>query len=673
MERDQKHYLIVKPPSHLRAEVEPRIDELYRITGIGKATILQRFTGSALQVLKVSNASSTSSASKAELNEIASKLIDVGILSTVISKNDIDAFNRGYQIKSIELAKNHVKLFTAEGDDKEFSIDKDTKCIIVVSTPSHHRIQSKRLARTALNDGAPLPAYEILSTIFRNSPVMSIFIEGVPAQLRIDSRRFNHNSLGDENRQSAALNFPFMIKEIQRVAECVTIETGYGENNLPFLNINDKDFYREFSKYSAFIALAYADGIFTIPSPYGGLLEIPVIKELGSIMWGGPFINVGGKGDTSKKIEEATIAPKRSLLKPPPEAPVKVNFRHNPLKLFTKFSATHAGIKLRTLGPSLIIYPLSLLTILPVMLSSIIDSIVFVPIAVAPLGLILFTHSFTLIGRKRAIENCPTSRVKTMPMGEVEVTGRARARYCLRAPFSMTECAYYSYKLYERVHTRNGPKEVLREWGHSGNIPFYLEDLHDKDERAIILSKDAIIKAGRSETFRGDALSAILTGLSNTTSNRRVVETTIPIGSKLYIMGFAHRLITTRREKRAGFTEKLKALKNNRALLLKKYDTDHDGKIDEEEWSRAVKDLEDEALVERLNRKKKDDIAIGAHPTGGLFYISDRAEESIIGSMKWRIPLFLILGIAGTSLGGLYILKLFGNKDILDKLSAFIN
>ena len=669
MERDQKHYLIVKPISDLRAEVEPRIDELRRITGIGKATLLQRFTGSALQVLKVSNASSNS---KAELNEIASKLIDAGILSTVISKNDIDAFSRGYQIRSIELTKNNVRLFTTEGNDKEFLIDKNTKCIIVVSTPSHHRIQSKRLARTALNDGAPLPAYEILSTIFRNSPVMSIFIEGVPAQLRIDSRRFNYNSLGDENRQSAALNFPFMIKEIQRVAESVTIETGYGENNLPFLDINDKDFYREFSKYSAFIALAYADGIFTIPSGYGGVLEIPVIKELGSILWGGPFIE-SSTGQKPKKKAEELRAPKRSSLKPPPEAPIKVSFRHNPLKLFTKFSATHAGIKLRTLGPSLIIYPLSLLTILPVMLSSIIDSIVFIPIAVAPIGLILFTHSFTLIGRKRAIENCPTSRVKTMPMGEVEVTGRARARYYLRAPFSMTECAYYSYKLYERVHTRNGPKEVLREWGHSGNIPFYLEDLHDKDERAIILSKDAIIKAGRSETFRGDALSAILTGLSNTKSNRRVVETTIPTGSKLYIMGFAHRLITTRREKRSGFTKKLIELKNDKGLLLKKYDTDHDGKIDEEEWSSAVKDLEEEALVERLHREKKDDIAIGAHPTGGLFYISDRAEESIIGSMKWRIPLFLILGIAGTSLGGLYILKLFGNKDILDKLSAFIN
>jgi hypothetical protein len=352
-----------------------------------------------------------------------------------------------------------------------------------------------------------------------------------------------------------------------------------------------------------------------------------------------------------------------------------MSFRRNPLNSFTMFSA-YSGINLRTLGSPYITYPLSLTAIASITFSIITELLPLISFAVTAIGLMLFTHAFTLIGRKRAIENCPTSRIKTMPMGEVEVMGRTRAKYYLRAPFSMTECAYYSYKVYERVRTKNGTKEVLREWGHSTNVPFYLEDLEDKDERTIILPTEAIMKAGRTETFRGDALSGILMGFSGTTSNRRVVETTIPIGAKLYVMGFAHRLIMTRREKKRGFNEKLRELKNNKTLLLKKYDTDHDGKIDEGEWSSAVKDLEDEVLLERLHAqsiKKNDDIAIGSHPTGGLFYISDRHEESILGSMSWRIPLFLILGITGTSLGGLYVLKLLSNKAILDKLSTFIN
>ena len=78
-------------------------------------------------------------------------------------------------------------------------------------------------------------------------------------------------------------------------------------------------------------------------------------------------------------------------------------------------------------------------------------------------------------------------------------------------------------------------------------------------------------------------------------------------------------------------------------------------------------------MLERLHAKKKNDIAIGTHPTGGLFYISDSNEKAILTSMSWRIPLFLILGIAGTSLGGLYVLKLLGNKAILDKLLLPIN
>lgn len=669
MERNQKYYLAVKPLSELRTEVEPRLDQLSRITGMDKSTLVHRFTGSALQILKVST-------SKKELDQVAANLMDAGIFSTVIAKDSLQDFGRATRIKSIERAKNYVKLLTSGDDLEEFRIDKETKCIVVISTPSHGRIQSKRLARTALNTGTHLPPYEVLSLIFRGSPVMDIFIEGVRRPLRIDSARFNYTSLGDENRQVAALNFPYILSEIRRVAESVTIEAGYGENNLPFLNTDNnagsrEAFLREFSKYSAFVALAYADGIFTIPAAYGGALEIPVIKELGSIMWGGPFINTGDKNKTSKK-ETAIKAAKSSSLKPPPNPPIKVSFRRNPLNSLTKFS-THYGISLRTLGPRFVIYPLSFIATSSIVLSGIIESMALLPFGAVAVGLIVFTHAFTLIRRKRAIENCPTSRVKTMPMGEVEVMGRARARYYLRAPFSMIECAYYSYKLYEQVHTKNGPREMLREWGHSGNVPFYLEDLEDNDERTLIIPKDAIIKAGRRETFRGDALSGILMGSSTSSSGRRVVETTIPTGSKLYVMGFAHRTLTTREDRRRNFTDKLRRLKADRGLLLKKYDNNHDGKIEDKEWASAVKDLEDEALLERLHAKKKNDIAIGTHPTGGLFYISDSNEKAILTSMSWRIPLFLILGIAGTSLGGLYVLKLLGNKAILDKLLLPIN
>lgn len=668
MDANQQYYLVVKPISELRSDVEPRLDELSRITGMDKTTLAQRFTGAAMQVLKAST-------SQEELNKISGELSDATVFSAVVAKNDLSRFGGAVRIKSIERAKGYVKLFTSENNREEFRIDNTKKCIIVLSTPSHGRIQSKRLARTALNDGSPLPPYETLSTIFRNNPVMDIFVEGISRPLRIDSTRFNYNSLGDENRGAAALNFPFMLKEIQRVAESVTLETGYGENDLPFLSLNEEEesregFLREFSKYSAFVALTFADGIFTIPAAYGGILEMPVIKELGSILWGGPLIQTG-KAKDSKEKEDRLRTPKRSSLKPPPEPPVKVSLRRNPIGSFAKV-ATRYGIHLRTLGPPFVIYPLSLLTVLSVALSSLINSLSLLPVAAVPFGLILFTHAFTLINRKHTIENCPTSRIKTMAMGEVEVMGRTRAKYYLRAPFSMTECAYYSYKLYEQVQTKDGPREMLREFGHSGNVPFYLEDLEDKDERTIILPTDAIIKAGRTETFHGDALTGILMGHSSS-SNRRVVETTIPTGGKLYIMGFAHRLIETRAERRKPFTDKIKALKNDRALLLKKYDTDHDGKLDEKDWATAVKDLEDEALFERLHARKKDDIAIGRHPTGGLFYISNRHEKSIIGSMSWRIPLFLILGIAGTSLGGLYILKLLSNKAILDRLLAFFN
>ncbi|MEK7313994.1 MAG: EF-hand domain-containing protein, partial [Deltaproteobacteria bacterium] len=161
----------------------------------------------------------------------------------------------------------------------------------------------------------------------------------------------------------------------------------------------------------------------------------------------------------------------------------------------------------------------------------------------------------------------------------------------------------------------------------------------------------AILTAGEknSFTFRAEEFNMPYLGVL-TVDNTKVIETVIPIGRPLYVMGFAKRLTLSADEKKKGFLSRLMALKSNPSAL-KKYDANGDGRISAEEWDDARRSVEEEQTTEATEAVPKDDIAVGEHPSGGLFYISDSSEEVMLSSMRWRIPVFLTLGIALTAWG----------------------
>lgn len=61
-------------------------------------------------------------------------------------------------------------------------------------------------------------------------------------------------------------------------------------------------------------------------------------------------------------------------------------------------------------------------------------------------GCVLFGRGFVLWRRKRLIEDTPTARIRSMPLGRVEVFGRAEEKTALEAPLTGTRCVYYRYR-----------------------------------------------------------------------------------------------------------------------------------------------------------------------------------------------------------------------------------
>ncbi len=59
-------------------------------------------------------------------------------------------------------------------------------------------------------------------------------------------------------------------------------------------------------------------------------------------------------------------------------------------------------------------------------------------------GVSWFFEGIALLRIKRVIENLPTSKILSMPMGLVEVKGKAKWKEKLYSPISETPCVYYT-------------------------------------------------------------------------------------------------------------------------------------------------------------------------------------------------------------------------------------
>lgn len=90
-------------------------------------------------------------------------------------------------------------------------------------------------------------------------------------------------------------------------------------------------------------------------------------------------------------------------------------------------------------------------------------------------GLILFIKGFIWLKQKRLIENMPTSKVRSIAMGLVEIFGKVAPSKILKSPFSNKDCVYYKYTIEEYRRTGKHSRWVTVKKGEEV-VHFYLED-----------------------------------------------------------------------------------------------------------------------------------------------------------------------------------------------------
>ncbi|MFZ3071681.1 MAG: hypothetical protein WA162_00355 [Thermodesulfobacteriota bacterium] len=651
---DDQSYLFIRPVSENAAAAESFVEKLSLLPGFDKAGLKQNLIGKDLRVVRAHS-------DRNLLEDMAKEIEKAGVPAGVVSKKELLSLEKPNRAVSIEIEKNNIE-FLSRDSLPVFTIRQGQKCLIVISTPAFKTIRDKDIGRKAINPDGDF-SEATLDFILSNNPVAHVYSGDNGACLKIEGARFNYASLGEDNKQSAAQNLKFILKEIKRVAGTALLDTGFGGHSLPFVKTEDiastEDFLREFTVYSGFVFLACKKGVF---KKFAAEAEIPVLKELGGIFLTGPLL--------ARKTEPGPNKPLPGIITlPPPPNPPRftsrgfIGLRGASISRFI----TRYGRLVKFLGPPFIIHPLAAIIAASIIFEQVAES---VNPLLAAAGAILFVHSLTLLRRKRIIENCPTSNIGTMPMGEVEIRGTARQKYFLKSPFSHIDCVRYSYAMYEIRKTSEGERDILKGLGDSGDVPFLIED---KTGRTLVNPSGAILTAGEknSFSFRAEEFNMPYLGVL-TAGNTKVIETIIPIGRPLYVMGFAKRVTLSADERKKSFLSRLMALKNDPSAL-KRYDADNDGKISAEEWDEARRSIEEEQTTEATEAAPKDDIEVGEHPSGGLFYISDSSEADMLASMSWRIPVFLTLGIALAAWGTVRMAEVVEKSRLLWYLINIIN
>jgi Zn-finger nucleic acid-binding protein len=167
--------------------------------------------------------------------------------------------------------------------------------------------------------------------------------------------------------------------------------------------------------------------------------------------------------------------------------------------------------------------------------------------AIGGMGLTLY--GFVINNRKRLIESIPTSPVRSLAVGLVEVSGRAQAESALlRAPFSGMPCVLFSYSVEERRKSGNETRWETIAKGTSEE-PFYVQDdtgrvLVVPFEARLILPDKRTTRSNWSGTLPEDTIVGLLklgVAVDGWLGEKtiRCSETFILPDERVYVMGTA--------------------------------------------------------------------------------------------------------------------------------------
>lgn len=264
-------------------------------------------------------------------------------------------------------------------------------------------------------------------------------------------------------------------------------------------------------------------------------------------------------------------------------------------------------------------------------------------------GIALFIWGFFQLRKKQIIENIPTSKIRSMAMGLVEIQGAAVDWMPLTAPFTQKKCVFYHYQVQELRRSKNSSHWVTIKEGKTEQSPFFVTDDTGKVLINPLGANFDLVPAYQQQfsNFSGlpDHVTAFLeqnqvrfkTFFGLGTKTLKLIEYVIVPHEPVFIIGVCqnnrHQLAM---EYRNRVNDRLKMLKQNPDQLAK-FDQNKDGQISMEEWEVARQVIAQEV---RNEEEQESEVFIGkGERSDQWFFISSKSEKSVLNYLKLKIAL----------------------------------
>lgn len=475
-----------------------------------------------------------------------------------------------------------------------------------------------------------LAHHKVYKTILQGDPLLDLYrldADGrVNGAVRVFPGKFDHHGLGELSTSSSRQNLDRLLKLVEEYAGNFSLQTDFGLVNLPGCILqrgcrNNPDILRQnqlsLARYGWLLTDLLRTGSVSAESSGPGsatsTVAAPVFPEvISSLSQELDPATEAAKPTADSGLpdprDERPVATAESTLPPPPE-----QVRGRRWCRLDLWFGSAAGLFLAGLMALGEADPRSLKHLFHAAFDH----------GGLQLGLagLLFWGAFAFIRLKRQIENTPTSRVRSIAMGLVEVKGRALRRYAVISPMTHTPCVYYRLSRYRRNRNRQWS---LSSVSSSDAIPFYLED---DTGRVAIEPAGCRLSAG-SKNQGSAGMGGFLQ--QNDDSEERWVEEVIVEGTRLYILGYAGLKTSEDATLNDRRIRALRELKGDRQRLAS-FDRNADGRVDEGEWDSARHEVEQQLLQQSLEQhqqqKKQQDQVLIRKKAGRPFIIAETHSE----------------------------------------------
>ncbi len=247
-------------------------------------------------------------------------------------------------------------------------------------------------------------------------------------------------------------------------------------------------------------------------------------------------------------------------------------------------------------------------------------------------------HAYRALAHQRLLEDTPTSRLRSVTQGFVELAGTARVfdGDPIISPLSMRHCCWYRYHVEERERDHRGRSDWRTVERDTSTAIFMLDDGEgvcgiDPDGAKITPSLRRIWYGNERMPWREPGTDGFLAWLAG--GRYRYTEERIDVGVELLAMGH---LVThggaAPSVAEVDVAQILRSWKADRSSLLARYDRDGDGDLSPEEWEQARTDARAEAHANSAASSVAPNVDLLSCPPGGdrPFILAATTEEALV-------------------------------------------